>query len=79
MVIDKGLLSSPPPGGYGVDVAGSCPVGRGSLDPTTRTLCRKVSLSSQVMPISSARKFPSASNTSACIGGRGLRVGVGGP
>ena len=62
-----------------MDITGSCPVGRENFGPTTRTPCRNVSLSSHVMPMSAARRFLSASTTSACIAGRGLEVGVDGP
>ena len=76
--MDEELRSLFPPLGYGVDMTGSCPVGRENFGATTRTPCRNVSLSSHVMPMSAARRFPSASSTSACITGRGLAVGVGG-
>ena len=79
MVMEEELRSSFPPLGYGVDITGSCPVGCDNFEWTTRAPCRNVSLSSHVMPISAARKFPSSSSTSACIVGRGLPVGVGGP
>ena len=75
----EGLRSSFLPLGYGVDMTGSCPVGRENLAPTTRTPCRNVSLSAHVIPMSAARKFPSSSRTSACIAGRGPPVGVGEP
>ena len=73
------MKNSFPPLGYGVDMTGSCPVGRENYGPTIRTPCRNVSLSSHVMPMSAAHRLPSASSTSACIAGRGLAAGVGGP
>ena len=65
-VIGEEPRSSFLPSGYGVDMTGSFPVGRGILVPTTRTPCRNVSLSA-------ACKFPSSSRTSVCL------FGVGGP
>ena len=72
--MDEEFRSPSPPRGYGVDITGSCPLGRENCTP-----CRNVSLSSQVIPMSAASKFPSASCIFACIAGRGLAVGVGGP
>ena len=77
--MDEEFRSPSPPPEYGVDITGSCPLGREYFGPTTRTPCKNVSLSSQVIRMSAARKFPSASSTSACIAGWGLAVGVGGP
>ena len=74
-VMGEGTRSSFLPSGYGVDMTGSCPVGRGNFVQTTRTPCRNVSLSAQVMPISAARKFPSRSRTSVCIFGVGEPYG----
>ena len=54
-VMDEGPRSSFLTSEYGVDMTGSCPAGRGILVPTTRTPCRNVSLSAQVVPMSAAR------------------------
>ena len=74
-VMGEGPRSSFLPSEYGVDMTGSCPVGRENFVPTTRTPCRNVSLSAHVMPISAARKFPSPSRTSLCIFGVGEPYG----
>ena len=50
--MDEEFRSPSPPCGYGVDITGSCPLGRENFGPTTRTPCRNVSLSSQVIPMS---------------------------
>ena len=48
-VMDGVPRSSFLPSGYDVDMTGSCPAGRGIIVPTTRTPCRNVSLSAQVI------------------------------
>ena len=73
--MDEEFRSPSPLRGESVDITGSCPVGLEKFGPTTQTSRRNVSLSSQVIPMSAARKFPSASSTSACIAGRGRVVG----
>ena len=70
-VVDVLSRSCPLIGWYGVDITGPIPVGRGGPGPTTRTPWRKVSLFSQVIPMSAAHKLPSSSSTSACITGWG--------
>ena len=49
-VIGEGPRSSFLPPGYGVDMTGSCPVGREHFVRTTWTPCRNVSLSAHVIP-----------------------------